>query len=307
MVPRCSRVGVSLIEVLVCITVLGVLMALLLPALQHMRHAAALAECQNNLKQLGMALLGFQGEYRRFPQAYNEYWNLCQPTDQPGEPDFRPRQSWGMLILPFIEQEALQRTGLANYQQVAVRTFLCPADPSSLISVSSGGNFKYLGGRFGLTSYLAVEASLYLPGEGDSWLNIQLDGPRDGVVCRSCDTRATDITDGSSNTVMLGERPPSPAPDFDWGWWTWSAYDTALATFDVRLLPYGSACSGPATYGPGNSDNPCDVHHFWSLHEGGANWAYADGSVRFLTYSAHAILPLLAARNDGALFDDPAN
>jgi len=113
-----------------------------------------------------------------------------------------------------------------------------------------------------------------------------------------------DISDGTSNTLLAGERPPSP--DFFYGWWySASSPVTGGAHFGVNSKRYAydssfSNCApGPYAYVSGNVDNICDVFHFWSLHHGGANFALADGSVRFLSYSAAAIMPALATRAGG--------
>ena len=128
---------------------------------------------------------------------------------------------------------------------------------------------------------------------------------KDGVVYRSSDTRLTEVTDGTSHTVMVGERPPSPTPELDWGWWAWSAYDSALAVVDYRnMLTPG--CPLPSAYRPGSPDGVCDANHFWSLHPGGGNWLFADGSVRFLGYGAAPVLPALATRNGGESVDATA-
>jgi prepilin-type N-terminal cleavage/methylation domain-containing protein/prepilin-type processing-associated H-X9-DG protein len=296
-----GRPGFTLVELLVVIGIIGVLLALLLPAVQKVREAAARTHCLNNLKQLGLGLHGYHDAYGKFPQAYNEYWNFCDPQDAPASPDPRPRRSWASLILPFLEQQNLERTGVALAQQQLVALFTCPSDPRQG-TVSAGGNYKFLGGRFGLTSYLAVEGTAYLRGPSDTNLNLEFGGPKDGVLYRSSATRLLDITDGSSNTVMLGERPPSPDPDLDWGWWAWSAYDSALAVVDYRNLIYPE-CPAPSAYGPGQVQDGCSAQHFWSLHPGGAHWLFADGSVRFLPYSAAPILPALATRAGGEVVD----
>ncbi len=299
MVRRSSRAAFTVLELLVVLAIVATLLALLIPAVQRLREAGDRSYCQNNLKQLGVALHAYHDQYGKFPQAYNEWCNLCEPTDQPGAPDFRPRKSWATLILPFVEQEVLAGLPTQQFRSAVIATFLCPTDQPNGQETSDGGSFQFLGNRFGLTSYLAVEGSAYQIGPGQSLVNLQFDGPKDGVIFRSGDIRLTDIRDGSSSTLLLGERPPSPPPDLDWGWWTWSAYDTALAVVDWRMLPYGNECGAPARYGPGNSDDPCSAHHFWSCHDGGANWLFADGSVHFLTYAAADILPALATRSGG--------
>ena len=104
---------------------------------------------------------------------------------------------------------------------------------------------------------------------------------------------------------MIGERPPSP--DFWLGWWYASGSvdgsgDTALGVreFNGGTDPYTVACpKGPYNFRPGKVIEQCDAFHFWSLHSGGANFAFADGSVRFLTYSADSVLPALATRAGG--------
>ena len=294
-----ARRAFTLIEVLVALAILAILLALLLPAVQKVREAAARMRCANNLKQLGLALHHYHDANEKFPQAYNEYWNFCEPADTLSDPDFRPRKSWASLILPYIEQQNIDRIGVLTAQRHDVAVFLCPADPRRS---SPGGHFKYLGDRFGLTSYLAVEGSGYARGPSDTNLNLEFGGPKDGILYRSSDTRLTHVTDGTSSTVMLGERPPSPDPDLDWGWWAWTAYDSALAVVDYRNLT-NLSCAKPSVYGPGRLDDPCGVHHYWSLHPGGANWLFADGSVRFVGYAAAPILPALATRAGGEIVD----
>jgi prepilin-type N-terminal cleavage/methylation domain-containing protein/prepilin-type processing-associated H-X9-DG protein len=292
-----ARRAFTLIELVVVILIIAVLIGLLLPAVQKAREAAARIKCQNNLKQFGLALHAYHDEQRSFPQAYNEFWNFCEPADAPGIPDQLPRKSWAALVLPLLERHALAQEKVALSEKALVKLFLCPTDPRSE-SVSLGGNFKYLGNQFGLTSYLAVEGSSYERGPSDTNLNLEFGGPKDGVLYRGSTTRLTDITDGASNTVMVGERPPSPDPDLDWGWWAWTAYDCALAVVDQRNLIYPD-CPKPSVYGPSQLFDPCGAQHFWSLHPGGANWLFADGSVRFLSYAAQPLMPALATRAGG--------
>ena len=130
-----------------------------------------------------------------------------------------------------------------------------------------------------------------------------------GVMYESSRTRIADITDDTSTTVLVGERPPSP--DLFWGWWTWSAFDASLGVRDTFVVYSSSGGSTPKfctsllpeNYRP-NANTYCDTHHFWSSHPGGGNWLFADGSVRFLPYLSNSILPALATRNGGEVVND---
>jgi prepilin-type processing-associated H-X9-DG protein len=142
-----------------------------------------------------------------------------------------------------------------------------------------------------LTDYLAVDGSNYtspLLTSGTGGL------PKDGVLFAGSKTRLTDILDGASNTVMVGERPP--APSLTWGWWTWGPLDSAMAVQCAAPDPHGNPCPLPQLYGPGMPNRECDALHYWSHHPGGGNWVFADGSVRFLDYSVAPKLPALATR-----------
>lgn len=291
------RRAFSLIELLVVVAIIAVLIGLLLPAVQKVREAASRTRCFNNLKQLGLALHAYHDATGSFPQAYNEYWNFCQPKDLPEPPDPKPRRSWAALVLPYLEQHVLEGLGAAQAQKFALAALWCPSDGRDLIP-SNGGHFKYIGDKFGLTCYLAVEGSGYSRGSSNTNLNLEFGGPKDGILYRSSATKLTDITDGTSLTVMVGERPPSPDPGREWGWWAWTAYDSAMAVVDHRNLIY-PGCDKPSVYGPGSAQDFCAGQHFWSHHPGGAGWLFADGGVRYLKYSAAGVLPQLATRAGG--------
>src|SRR5262249_34458147 len=113
------------------------------------------------------------------------------------------------------------------------------------------------------------------------------------------------ITDGTSNTLMVGERPPSADDRFGW-WYAGEGQDkdgSAEMILGAREIPYaqyGNCPLGSHHFGPGSESNQCDMFHFWSRHVGGgAHFLFADGSVRFLRYSADPVLPALATRAGG--------
>ena len=190
---------------------------------------------------------------------------------------------WVRAILPYVEQSSSipAGTGLA--------LFLCPADPRA--SQRTTGNF-------GLTSYLAVSGL-----DTNDGLGIIVPGYR---------TRLTDVSDGTSSTAMVGERPPSA--NLVYGWWDVAAYHTYLGAANMTLLftfsgggPNGNvACprDGPFYFQAGNLANNCDAAHFWSVHPGGGNFLFGDGSLHFLSYRiGTTVLPQLATRAGGEVVD----
>jgi prepilin-type N-terminal cleavage/methylation domain-containing protein/prepilin-type processing-associated H-X9-DG protein len=287
-----DRSGVTLIEVLVVIGVIGILIGLVVPAVQKVRDASLLAECANNLKQIGLAVHQYHDDKRSLPpgMSYN------------GGADANLWSSWLTRILPYIERRAMWDNMQEAYRQcpnpfinpphtglaTVVPVFVCPVDPSAS-DVQMASRDKIL---VALTSYLGVE--------GTSLQSL------DGLLFRDSRVRFADVRDGLSETLLAGERPGSP--DYQFGWWyagtgqakTGSA-DTFLGVRELNMVVSSSiACpAGPYDYGPGDTNNQCDMFHFWSLHSGGGQFVFADGSVHFLPYSAAPMLPALATRAGG--------
>jgi prepilin-type processing-associated H-X9-DG protein/prepilin-type N-terminal cleavage/methylation domain-containing protein len=295
---RRSPRAFTLIELLVFIAILAVIAGLLLAAVQRAREAANRAACLSNLKQIGLGLHGYHDSYGSFPHAYDCRALFIDPSRVRDGTRWIVTKSWATLILPFIEQDNLERQGYAAYQGRNLPLYHCPSDPRS-----TGVWTSQQYGNDGLTDYLAVTGTdTFQPyPSGPSWRD-----RNDGVLYGSSHIRIDQIGDGTSNTLLLGERPPSP--DLYVGWWTWGAIDASLGVRDtfavyetgVKNDAHSQSCIRllPEKFRPGPG-NYCDVHHFWSQHPGGANWAFADGSVRFLTYANVSAMAALATRAGG--------
>jgi prepilin-type processing-associated H-X9-DG protein len=293
------------VELLVIVAISAVLISLLLAAVQRVREAANRVQCVNNLKQIGIALHGFHDTYQHFPHAYDARALFRDPSQTPVTPalnSFIVTQSWATLILPFLEQDNLVRAGYAAYHDRHIPVYACPSDLRVLQFYQGSRGY----GLQALTDYLAVTGTRTFGGDPRTGLPRP---PCDGVIYENSRTRIADITDGTSHTVPVGGRPPSP--DLYWGWWAWSAFDASLGVRNAYPV-YGTSESipiivcirlFPENYRPGDT-NLCDTHHFWSLHPGGGNWLFADGSVRFLPYQANAILPALATRSGGEVLNE---
>jgi type II secretory pathway pseudopilin PulG len=331
---------------LVVIAIVAVLIGLLLPAVQKVREAAARAKCSNNLKQLGLALHNFQDAYNRLPPGLGAILDpgpIDAPKINPSTVDntylqqrdpsrggFWVRdQSWLASVLPYIEQKALKDSlplqptdlivektfNIPNNQNggLPVVTFQCPSDPrgGNLVS-QNGGSYR----KQALTWYAGIG--------GTDWAST--DWPlSDGTLFWRSKLSLTDISDGTSNTIAIGERPPgATAFDVNFNGW-WQSYDgynlrNAFAGYESDTVQYvhntiavadastksnltGTPCSFPALFGPGNAYESCDFNHPWSLHPGGALFAFGDGSVRFLPYTVEPLLPALATRSGGETTD----
>ena len=297
--PPDARPGFTLIELLVVIAITAVLMGLLMSAIQQARGAAARAKCGNNLRQLALALHQYHGDNYILPPGHRSFSN----------PDKMAFSGWTLSILPYLEQGALHRNSVAAYQakpypfagpphaglSTPVTMFACPSDSRA----PGPQTTKITKEVAALTCYLGVSGKDH--------------ASRDGVLFQDSRVRLGEITDGTSNTLMLGERPASA--DLQFGWWyagvgqkgTGSA-DLILGAREQNLQPVapGSPC-GPGAYpfSPGGFNDPCAMFHFWSPHPGGAQFAFADGSVRVLPYAADPVMPALASRSGGEVVDAP--
>jgi len=310
--PRTNPKGFTLIELLVVIAIIAILIGLLLPAVQKVREAAARTQCTNNLKQQGLALHNFHDVNGFFPSAlqqgqtwYSPYLrdpppNGVWPTTgypagaTPGYPKDGPFYSWATRISPYFELDNIykqwnflawpwwqyqpgQPVNAANtINALPAKVMKCPSDPRSDLTYIDDGS---QGGNAALTSYLGVTGRN----------QFREDGGQDGVLYINSKVKMVGITDGTSNTVLVGERPPSNTLVYGWMWAGSGDYPYFGATDVVLGVRERSTQGGtPDFYRPGSLIDPQDIHryHFWSLHPGGGMWLMGDGSVRFISYQA---------------------
>jgi hypothetical protein len=257
-------------------------MGLLLPAVQKVRAAANRIQCANNLKQMGLACQNYHDALGGLPPGYT-----AQLAYVDGTSDTLPGWGWGALLLPFIEQDNLYRsinlnTSIANMENApAIRTMVkiyqCPADPTPPAAFTVPDSF-------GNALVVAAPSSYAACVGGDE---TEPDGPSGlGVFYRNSRTSLTDITDGTSNTIMIGERAWSNAQ----GIWAGAVQGGVLKRGRSNPNPGTSLAFIPA---PGLvlahshlnnalTDTDGGLDDFSSYHVGGSSFVFADGSVHFI-------------------------
>ena len=304
--PR--AVGFTLIELLVVIAIIGVLVALLLPAVQQAREAARRTQCTNNMKQIGLALHNYHDVHNVFPPAYvikPGGGGINGPPD-PVSRDAGPGWAWGMILLPYLDQGALYN----SFDQIhpcwdpvnaasaltQVNVYLCPSATKSdrPFDVKDGSTPPVTLATFARSCYVASA------GQDEPWAHTSDNYEADaealgwnpiGPFYRNSRTRVRDVTDGLSNTVFVGEHHPVVS-DTTWVGVVPGALVCPNPAFAFTTCEAGgvlvSCHSGPCTtvnppqIHPPNSPL-CAVCQMYAQHHGGCNVLLGDGSVRFVT------------------------
>lgn len=283
-----SKKGFSLIEILITIGIFAILIGVLLPAIQLVRESARRYHCSNNMRQVSIALHSFEGCFARLPPTLS--------VEKDSE-----LLHWQAQLLPFLEQGALKanideklKKNFHVYDMFEERTtslsaFQCLSNPDIGLMLQ-----PQIGTDFAFTDYCGVAG-------------IEADG-RTGVFVSSYwlpGTQFSDISDGLSNTVCLGERPPS---HWGHGYGAWigsqnplaatiGVYETSRSLGGNEDLSIFDTVKG---YGTDSRGTPNNWTHHWSFHPHGALFSSCDGSIHFLAYSiSPAILSAMATRSQG--------
>jgi prepilin-type N-terminal cleavage/methylation domain-containing protein len=294
---RGLRAGFTLIELLVVIAIIAILIALLLPAVQQAREAARRTQCRNNLKQLGLALHNYHDNFNTFPPG----WINQKPNANAN--DFKGNWAWTMSILPMIDQAPLFNSLNAGNSQISdmlnvaasrallqtpLPAFRCPSDIGPALNSDNARMLE----PTGATTKYQLPTNNYVANNGSGTprpvfnsATSGANGPNanaNGVFMRDSRIGIRDITDGSSNSILVGER----------GWQTPVAGSNApsagivFAVQDARGNENGGIASA---LGTGFRKINCNDalgecrRAFASYHEGGAHFLMGDGAVRFIS------------------------
>jgi prepilin-type N-terminal cleavage/methylation domain-containing protein/prepilin-type processing-associated H-X9-DG protein len=312
------RRAFTLIELLVVIAIIGILIALLLPAVQKAREAAMTVKCKNNLKQIGLALTNYHDAYESFPDG-----SFCTNTSV-------CYQNWGISILPFLEQGNLfqlfdfPKSTNENQPPAAlaqlVATFVCPTDPDAFTAIvpyagpGQSKKQKYMPGN-----YKGVEGVTELDHYWDryddaSWLEDKGWHNRRGVLHVSRANKGLkaeplrSITDGASNTIVVGEYTTTTG-DSHRAFWAYTYWEWSLSSVSPgrpwTLLPSYDECASIDQKNGGNGNHSPCKRGWSSLHTGGINFLFCDGSVRLIPRTINMdVLAALATVDGGESVGD---
>ena len=286
--------GFTLVELLVVIAIIGVLVALLLPAVQAARESARRSQCVNNLKQIGVGLQNFHDAKGRLPSAYqSQPGGVMGPADL-DTGDAGPGWTYLVEIMPFTEAGNIRDSlnlklpswspANAGATQMSIPEFRCPSVSDDSLTYQVQDASGTVLAVFGRGNYVACSGKMNVWDVPDA----DLRPIADGVFFRNSRIRLKDITDGTSHTIFCGEQTPMHAPS------TWVGIVPGAASCPGPTFPFGS-CDLAAPQinvhaGPGGDvpafilppNTSSDPDAMYSEHQDGCNVLFGDGSVRFI-------------------------
>lgn len=276
------RAAFTLIELLVVIAIIAILIALLVPAVQKVRAAAARTQCENNMKQIGLALCNFENAWKCFPPGA-----VRAALPKLGIPA-NVKHSWPPFILPYLEQQAVFQiydfksdwTAASNKaaRETLIPTFICPANPSGarVVAITSPASVNVA-----ITDYGPDNA--YSSALEPTYVDKTPSGNRNGILQVAKTRTVREITDGLSNTLLMSEDAGRPEV-----WRTDGMHGTSTTADDIgwandgnEYITHGFNDLGTSNPGPCHT-NCTNGDEVFSFHNGGAVHAFADGSVHFI-------------------------
>jgi len=273
-----ARGGFTLVELLVVIAIIGVLVGLLLPAVQAAREASRRTACANNLKQIGLAIANYQLAKKQLPPSCTE--GLQEQLDLTNDPANSRRHSWGSEILPYLENgslaDAVNRTKHAVFSTNAtiaatvVPIYRCPSYSGPEFSTSE--RYSSLQPKCAIGNYVALGATSV----GNIW-GVDLDP--DGAIVPGGGVSPKDVTDGMSHTVFIAETREAVLA----AWFDGLTACVAALAYDSTSPPLYAKSQVALNFSPYYEEGPIVSQYGPSSeHAGGAQHQFGDGSVRFL-------------------------
>ncbi len=320
-IPRAKR-AFTLVELLVVIAIIGVLVGLLLPAVQSAREAARRISCFNNIKQVGLGLLNYYDSNNEFPSSFlrNEDYSVSTFGG--------PGWGWGAMVLPYLEETPLHDQlqwktrslsgdpALVELLQSTVSPFVCPSCPAASSPLNEALVSSSTAPAFALSNYKGVFGDRntqynYSDDNCPFYAGSCINGGN-GMFSAGSDVRLSQVTDGTSKTTLIGEVPygingtrNSSGSIISYRGSVWAGVIANSARSNVATHQTLRGVTGSGSPNPAYRHNGTNSNAFGSHHVSGAGFGMVDGSVQFLNDDVDGlVLNRLSNRKDGEVIGD---